>query len=238
MSAVRILVADGNKRLRRRVCAVLASHAGWQICGEAADGREAVEKARDLRPDVVVLDIDLPPSNGLDATRRILLEHPRQRVLLLAITGSEQEVEAVLKAGARGFVLQSEATKQVTAAVEALHRNRIFFNSQLGKTVLTRLLTGNSVSTRQDRVSTLTAREREVVELLAAGQSTKEVAARLGVSVKTAETHRSNLMRKLGLHRLSELVLYVVRNTLVVEPDSSSSSKDCPSSGLEDGLAA
>ena len=234
MAAVRILVADDDELARRGVCALLETHAGWEICGEAANGREAVEKARELKPDVVVLDIGMPRSNGLDATRRILREHPQQRVLLLSITESEQEVEEVLKAGARGFVLKSEAAKNVTAAVEALHRNRIFFNSQVGKMVLTRLLTGNCVSTRHGRVSSLTAREREVVELLTEGLNTKAVAARLGVSVKTAETHRSNLMRKLGLHRLSELVLYAVRNNIIVEPTPSSSSKGSSSSSSED----
>ena len=222
---LRILVADDDENVRRAVGGLLLSHSGWEICGEAADGREAVAKARELKPEVVVLDISLPRLNGLDVTRRILRDNPQPRVLILTITESEQEVEQVLKAGARGLVLKSDVTKDLAAAVEALSNNRTFFKSQVGETVFARFLAGNCGSTRVNRLTTLTAREREIVQLLVQGQSTKEVAATLGLSAKTAETHRSNLMRKLGLRGLSELVLYAERNKIMPAGGLSTGSK-------------
>jgi DNA-binding NarL/FixJ family response regulator len=234
MSAIRILVADDHEIVRRGVCAILEAHSGWEICGEAADGREAVEKAKQLKPDVVVLDVGLPRLNGLDATRRILRDNPQVQILILTITESEEEVEEVLKAGARAFVLKSDTAKDVTAAVEALHHHRTFLHSQVGEAVLARFLEGNYISSREHRVTTLTAREREIVRLLAEGQNTKEVAATLGLSVKTAEAHRTNLMRKLGLHRVSELVLYAVRNNILAVRGSSPSPADFPADSSKD----
>jgi DNA-binding NarL/FixJ family response regulator len=226
MGATRILVADDHEIVRRGVCTLLQSHSGWEVCGEAADGREAVEQAKQLRPDVVILDIGMPRLNGFDATRHILRDNPRTQVLILTISESEQVVEEVLKAGARGFVLKSDAARDVTAAVEALLHQRTFFNSHVGEMVLGRFLDGSCGGRREDRRSALTAREREVLQLLAEGQSTKEVAVSLALSVKTAETHRSNLMRKLGLHCLSELVLYAVRNNIIAVPSPSPSSRE------------
>jgi DNA-binding NarL/FixJ family response regulator len=216
MTALRILVADDHEIVRRGLCAILESHIGWEVCGEAADGREAVEKTAQLNPDVVILDIGMPSLNGLDATRQILRGNPLQRVLILTVTDAEQLIEEVLKAGARGFVLKADAAKDLTMAVEALQRDRTFFNSRAGELVLNGFLRGGGQASKTEAIlPRLTAREREVVQLLAEGKSTKEVAVMLNLSVKTAETHRSNIMRKLGLHCLSELVLYAVRNRII-----------------------
>jgi len=215
MAGVRILVADDHEVVRRGVCTLLTSHPGWEICGEVADGREAVEKVAELKPDVVILDIGMPRLNGLDAARQILKADPRQRVLVLTITDAEQVVQEVLKAGARGFLLKSDAAKEVVSAVDALIHDRTYFNSRVGEMVLTRFLHGGRPPEGEYGLPTLTPREREVLQLLAEGQTTKEVAATLHLSVKTAETHRSNLMRKLGLHNVSELVMYAVRNNIV-----------------------
>ena len=216
MTALRILVADDHEVVRRGLCAILASHAGWEVCGEATDGREAVEKTKQLRPDVVILDIGMPSSNGLDATRQILHHNPQQRILILTVTDAEQVIEEVLKAGARGFVLKTDAAQDLTLAVEALQQGRTFFNSRVGEMVLNGFLSANGrASTNEVSLPRLTAREREILQLLAEGKSTKEVAIILNLSVKTAETHRSNVMRKLDLHCLSELVLYAVRNHIV-----------------------
>jgi DNA-binding NarL/FixJ family response regulator len=216
MTALRILVADDHEIVRRGLCAILESHAGWEVCGEAADGREAFEKTTQLNPDVVILDIGMPSLNGLDAARKILRHNPRQRILILTVTDAEQVIEEVLKAGARGFVLKSDAAKDLTTGVEALQQGRTFFNSRVGEMVLNGFLgRGGQVSEQEAILPRLTAREREVVQLLAEGKSTKEVAVMLDLSVKTAETHRSNIMRKLGLHCLSELVLYAVRNRVI-----------------------
>jgi DNA-binding NarL/FixJ family response regulator len=215
MTALRILVADDHEIVRRGLCAILGSHAGWEVCGEAADGREVVEKSRQLRPDIVILDIGMPSLNGLDATRQILRNDPEQRILILTITDAEQVIEEVLRAGARGFVLKADAAQDLTMAVEALQQGRTFFNSRAGEMVLNGFLGGGEQVSKKGILPRLTAREREVVQLLAEGKSTKEVAVMLDLSVKTAETHRSNIMRKLGVHCLSELVLYAVRNRIV-----------------------
>jgi DNA-binding NarL/FixJ family response regulator len=215
MAGVRILVADDHEVVRRGVCTLLESHPGWEICCEVGDGREAVEKVAELKPDIVILDIGMPRLNGLEAARQILKTDPRQRVLVLTISDAEQVVQEVLKAGARGFLLKSDAAKEVVSAVDALLHDRTYFNSRVGEMVLTRFLHGGRPPEGEYGLPTLTPREREVLQLLAEGQTTKEVAATLHLSVKTAETHRSNLMRKLGLHNVSELVMYAVRNNIV-----------------------
>jgi DNA-binding NarL/FixJ family response regulator len=198
---------------------LLAAHPGWVVCGEAADGREAVEKTRQLKPDVVILDIGMPNLNGLEAARQILKHDARHRILILTITDSEQVVQEVLKAGAKGYVLKSDAAKDLVTAVEALAHNRTFFNSRVGQIILEGFLgTGDPAPREATPAPSLTAREREIVQLLAEGKSSKEVAVALNLSVKTAETHRSNIMRKLDLHSVSALVLYAIRNNIVHVP--------------------
>jgi DNA-binding NarL/FixJ family response regulator len=215
--AFRILVADDHEVVRRGLCALLESQPDWEVCGEAADGREAVEKAQTLKPDAVILDIGMPSLNGLEATRQILRANPHARVLILTLHDSDQVVREVLNAGARGFLLKSDAARDLVAAVEALRRDKTYFTSKVAAMVLEGYLknaTGQVPAIVPGR-SRLTPREREIVQLLAEGKSTKEVAVTLGLSVKTAETHRSNIMRKLELHSVSDLVLYAVRNNIV-----------------------
>ena len=210
---LRILVADDHEVVRRGLCSLLAAHSGWEVCGEAVDGREAVAKANQLRPDIVVMDIGMPSLNGLAATNKILEDAPQQRVLILTVNQSEQLVREVLEAGARGYVLKSDAARDLVAAVEALEQGRTFFTPHVGDFVLSGFLDGSGAKTV--KVPRLTPREREIVQLLAEGKSTKEVAGILNLSVKTAETHRSNVMRKLGIHSISELVLYALRNNII-----------------------
>ncbi len=217
--ALRIFVADDHEVVRRGICALLTAHHGWEICGEAGDGREAVEKVAHLKPDIVILDIGMPALNGLDATRQILHNDPHQKVAILSITDSEQVIHEALKAGANAYISKSDGATALIVAIEALQQNRTYFNSRVGEIVLNGFLnTRKMPSQRASRLRDLTAREREIVQLVAEGKSTKEVAVTLGVSVKTAETHRSNLMRKLRLHCVSELVLYAVRNNIVQVP--------------------
>src|SRR5256886_4943331 len=214
--ALRIFVADDHEVVRRGICALLTSHSGWEICGEAADGREAVEKVTHLKPDIVILDIGMPALNGLEATRQILHNDPHQKIAILSITESEQVIQEALKAGAKAYILKSDGAKDLIVAIEALQQNRTYFNSRILKIVLKEFLSTDKIPPQiASRLRDLTAREREILQLLAEGKSTKEVAVTLGMSVKTAETHRSNLMRKLQLHSVSDLVLYAVRNNIV-----------------------
>ncbi len=216
MATFRILVADDHEVVRKGLVALLQQQPNWEVCGEAGDGREAVEKTRELRPDVVILDIGMPSLNGLEATRQILKLNPQAKVLILTLHDSDQVVRDVLNAGARGFLLKSDAARDLVAAVEALRRDKTYFTSKVAAMVLEGYLKGGAgpapATTGRNR---LTPREREIVQLLAEGKSTKEVAVVLGLSVKTAETHRSNIMRKLQLHSVSDLVLYAVRNNIV-----------------------
>src|ERR1700689_1411698 len=188
---LRILIADDHEVVRRGLSALLQSHEGWEICGDAKDGREAVEKAKQLKPDVVILDVGMPNLNGLAATRQLLQQNPQQKVIVLTITDSDQVIREALDAGARGFVLKSDAARDLVTAVEALQRNRMFFTPRVNDMVLAGFLdTGHKPSNGEvPRLPTLTPREREVIQLLAEGKSSKEVASVLNLSTKTAEPH-------------------------------------------------
>jgi len=236
MNKLRILVADDHEIVRRGLVFLIKSQPNWEVCAEADNGRQAVELASQLKPNIVVLDIGMPTLNGLEATRQILRDNPQTRVLILTITDTDQAVRAVLDAGARGFLLKSDAARDLVSAIDALQYNRTFFTARVAEFVLAGYH-GTNGSQKKDLRSNLTPREREVVQLLAEGKSTKEVAAHLNLSVKTAETHRSNIMRKLGLHCVSELVLYAVRNGIVQVADRNLPSATEPVSALSTSLA-
>ncbi len=214
MGALRILVADDHEVARQGIRALLESHQGWEVCAEAKDGREAVEGATKFKPDVLLLDIGMPNLNGLDAARQILAIIPDARILILTIHDSEQVVREVLAAGARGFLLKSDAGRDLMAAVEALEHRRTFFTPKVAQMMLDGYLRPHE-ETDPSGQCVLTPREREVIQLVAEGRTTKEIAAALSLSVKTAETHRTNLMRKLDLHSVADLTLYAVRNGIV-----------------------
>jgi DNA-binding NarL/FixJ family response regulator len=222
--ALRIFVADDHEVVRCGICSLLTSHSDWEVCGEAADGREAVEKVAYLKPDVVILDIGMPSLNGLEAARQIMRNDPHQKVVILSIIDSEQVILEALKGGAKAYVLKSDGAKDLIVAIEALQQNKTYTNSRFLKIILKGFLNTDKIQPqRASPLRDLTAREREILQLLAEGKSTKEVAVTLGMSVKTAETHRSNLMRKLGLHCLSELVMYAVRNNIIQVPGEQAS---------------
>lgn len=218
---LRILIADDHELARNGIRALLESHPGWEVCGEAKDGRETVDFAARLRPDIVLLDIGMPNLNGLEAARQILAIFPEVAILILTMHDSDNVVREVLRAGARGYLLKSDAGRDLVAAVEALQLQRTFFTTRVSQMVLDGYLdrqTRNVGSIRTDDERTensLTSREREVIQLLAEGKTSKEVAVTLNLSVKTAETHRTNLMRKLGLHSVADLTRYAVRNGIV-----------------------
>jgi DNA-binding NarL/FixJ family response regulator len=214
LSVLRILIADDHEVARKGIRSLLENHPGWEICGEARDGREAVIGAGKLKPDVLLLDIGMPNLNGLDAARQILATTPDARILILTIHDSEQVVREVLAAGARGFLLKSDAGRDLLAAVEALQHGRTFFTSKVAQMMLDGYLRPHTENETPNQCI-LTPREREVIQLVAEGKTTKEIATTLSLSVKTAETHRTNLMRKLDLHSVADLTLYAVRNGIV-----------------------
>jgi DNA-binding NarL/FixJ family response regulator len=214
LSVLRILIADDHEVARQGIRSLLESHAEWEVCGEARDGREAVEYASSLKPDVLLLDIGMPNLNGLDAARQILATTPEARILILTVHDSEQVVREVLAVGARGFLLKSDAGRDLLAAVEALQHRRTFFTSSVAQMMLDGYLRPEDEGDAA-RQCVLTPREREVIQLVAEGKTTKEIATALSLSVKTAETHRTNLMRKLDLHSVAALTLYAVRNGIV-----------------------
>jgi len=215
--AIRILVADDHEIVRQGLRALLEAQPGWQIVGEAVDGREAVDKAKRLRPDIVVLDVSMPSLNGLEATRQIRKALPATEVLILTMHDSEPLVREVLEAGARGYVLKSDAGRELMTALTAVQSHRPYLTSRVSEIVLDGFLRsgGGQDAPAPPRAVRLSPREREIAQLLAEGKSNKEVAATLAISVKTAETHRTNLMRKLDLHSISELVRYAIRNKMV-----------------------
>jgi DNA-binding NarL/FixJ family response regulator len=215
----RILIADDHEVARRGIRALLESHPSWEVCAEASDGREAVELAAATNPDLILLDIGMPNLNGLEAARQILAVSPDVPILILTMHDSDNVVREVLRAGARGFILKSDAGRDLVAAAEALQVQRTFFTTRVSQMVLDGFLDQGKPDHGLEKNSVpgdpLTAREREVIQLLAEGKTSKEVAVTLSLSVKTAETHRTNLMRKLGLHSVADLTRYAVRNGIV-----------------------
>jgi len=218
MKPLRILIADDHDLVRRGVKALLQSHADWQICGEAITGREAVSKAEELKPDIVILDISMPDLNGVEAARRIRKASTNTEVLILSMHYSDQLIREIIDAGVRGYIVKSDSDRDLIIAVETLAKHRPFFTPLATEVILSNLNTGGPVTKVPESIrDRLTSREREIVQLLAEGKSSKEIASSLNLSVKTVETHRANIMRKLDMHNVSELVRYAVRNQ-IIEP--------------------
>jgi DNA-binding NarL/FixJ family response regulator len=216
MPPLKLLLADDHEIVRQGLRSMLEAQRDCQIIGEAADGRQAVTMTKELNPDVVILDIGMPSLNGLEATRQILKIRPQTKVLILTMHESDSVIREVLDAGARGYILKTDAGRDLVSAVESLRRNKTFFTSRVAQMILDGFLKGDSRP--QDSPSgavRLTPRQREIVQLLAEGKSSKEVAVALDLSVKTAETHRANIMRKLDCHSVSEVVRYAIRNKII-----------------------
>jgi DNA-binding NarL/FixJ family response regulator len=215
---LRILVADDHDLMRRGIKTLLESHAGWEVCGEAKTGREAVDKVEELKPDLIILDISMPDLNGVEAARRIRKASAGTEVLILSMHYSDQLIREIVDAGVRGYIMKSDSDRDLIIAVETLAKHKPFFTSHATEVILSNFNASRPAIALPELINKrLTSREREIVQLLAEGKSSKEVASSLGISIKTAETHRANIMRKLDLHSVSELVRYAVRNQ-IIEP--------------------
>jgi DNA-binding NarL/FixJ family response regulator len=203
---LRLLVADDHEVVRKGVRKLLEEQPGWEVVAEASNGCQAVEKAKLVQPDVTILDLIMPELNGLEAAREILKSVPT-KVLILTMYDSDLLIRDALEAGARGYVLKSDAGRDLVSAVDALHRNKTFFTPKVAQMVLEGYVGRES--------KRLTARQVQIVQLLAEGESTKEVEAALNISIKTAETHRANIMRRLNCHSVAKLVCYAIRNHVI-----------------------
>lgn len=217
MKLLSILIADDHAVVRRGLRSLLETQSGWKVCGEARNGREAVHKAAQLKPDLVILDISMPELNGLEAAARISKTIPNVHVLILTMHSTEELKEAALKAGAQGYVLKSEAERNLLAAVYALAQGDTFFGEAPSKLLRDDLRGTPAWVASETGSHRLTRREREILQLLGEGGTNKEVAAKLCISPRTVENHRASIMQKLHLHTLSELVRYAIRNR-IVEP--------------------
>ena len=217
MAELRILIADDHELIRRGVRSLLEAEPGWKVVAEASDGQDAVEKVTETRPDIVVLDIAMPRLSGLEAARRLNRLLPRVKVLMLTMHESERLAWEVLNAGARGYVTKSDTARDLVIAIEALRREKTFFTPRVDRIILDSFLDGGPAAKRVKEIygDRLTSRQREIVQLLAEGKTSKEVSALLNLSVKTVETHRANIMRRLSCHCVSDLVRYAVRNNIV-----------------------
>jgi DNA-binding NarL/FixJ family response regulator len=219
MRKFRIFIADDHEIVRRGLRATLDAEPDFELVGEASNGRDAVSKITELKPDIVVMDVGMPELNGLEATRQIHDVSPSVRVLILTVHESDQVVREVLDAGAQGYLLKSDAGRDLVHAVRALMEDKPFFTSKVARMVLKGFLRHQQGAEEEENStgSQLSMREREIVQMLSEGKSNKEVAQALGISVKTAETHRTNIMRKLEIHSITDLVRYAIRNK-IVEP--------------------
>lgn len=213
---VRILLADDHELVRRGVRALLKGQSGLEVVADAVNGQEAIEKARKEKPHVAILDIAMPNVDGLEAIRQIREASPQTEIVVLTMHESDTMVRRVLEAGARGYVLKSDLARCLVKAVERVFQGKLFLTPKVSEVVLEGFLKAGSESKRKERLqATPTRREVEIIELLAKGKTNKEIASILGIAVRTVETHRANIMLKLGLHSLAELIHYALRHGIV-----------------------
>lgn len=216
VNSLRILVADDHDIIRRGVKVLLTANVGWEICGEARTGKEAIALAEKLQPHIIVMDISMPELNGLDATRRIHKMLPDAGILILSLYFSDQLLRDVVEAGARGYILKSDTDRDLVAAVNLIANGKTFFTSCASDLILkdSSMMSGSPDAQLNER-QRLTPREREILQLLTESKTNREVAELLGISRKTVEAHRTNLMRKLQVHSISELVRYAFKNHII-----------------------
>lgn len=213
---VRILVADDHDLMREGTRVVIERQPGWEVCGTAATGREAVTEALALKPDIVIMDMTMPELNGLDAAVQIKRRLPGTEILMFTAHESDDLIRNAFEAGVKSFIFKSEAHHFLVEAIESLSKRKPFFTAKVSEILFSNILSraeGHRDATEPRQ--RLSAREREIVQLIAEGKSNKEVAGALGISVRTAENHRASVMRKLNLDSVADLVRYAIRNKLI-----------------------
>ncbi|MEA4931979.1 MAG: response regulator transcription factor [Lawsonibacter sp.] len=214
MKKIRVFLADDHKILRESLVILLSQHENIEVAGEAADGQEAFEKIMKIRPDIAILDISIPHLNGINLAIRLEQQAPEIKVVILTMHKSEEFVSKALRAGVKGYVLKDNALEELIACIEAVNNDNVFLSDSVTKLVVNGFVNGlkDKIDMQKEALS---SREQEVLQLLAEGQSNKDISAALMLSIKTVETHRANIMRKLGLKNIADLVLYAVRNHMV-----------------------
>ena len=212
---IRILLADDHAVMRRGLRALIEGYPDFSVVGEANDGREAVALADSLRPDVVVMDLTMPNLNGTEASRQITSKHAGIAVIVLTMHSDESYVLRALKAGARGYLLKESAEDDLMNAIRAVNQKKAYFSPAVSRMLVEDYIRQLQDKDIEDSYELLTTREREILQLVAEGKSNKDIAALLNLSVYTVETHRSNIMEKLNLHTVPELILYAVRKGIV-----------------------
>ena len=215
MENVRILLADDHNILRDGMRLLLERQPGFAVVGEAGDGREIVELAREHHPDVVVMDIAMPNMNGIEATRRIVEKQPQTGVVILSMHYDESYVLRSLKAGARAYLLKDALKSELIAAIRAVAEGRSFFSPKVSRILQEDYVEALGRKDADDSYELLTDREREILQLVAEGKTNKEIAAILSVSLYTVDTHRTHILQKLNLHSVPELILYAVRKGII-----------------------
>lgn len=218
---INILIADDHEIVRRGVRNLLTMVPGWEVCGEASTGTETVALAARLRPNVIILDISMPPSDGLEVAKELRLVAPESKVLVFSMHNSEEMVRSLLGAGVRGYVLKSDADRFLISAVESVANGQTFFSTEVSDVILGAFVNNNQsdVARNNTNGNPLTLRETEIARLLASGKSNKEIATALFISVKTVETHRRSIMQKLEISSIVELVHWAIRNQLIDTPE-------------------
>jgi two-component system, NarL family, response regulator NreC len=215
MCPLRILIADDHEVVREGMRALIEHEPGWQVCGTAINGQEAVDIAKKLKPEVVILDMTMPELDGLAALRHIKRALPNTEVVIFSAHHSEEVIEQLFDAGAKSYIQKSDAGRHLVAAIKSLAEHKPFFTPEISQLLFAKFFSTGACKKQSRPEHSLTAREREIVRLLAEGHSNKEVASYLGVSIRTAETHRATLMRKLDIDSLAALVRYAIRNNII-----------------------
>jgi two-component system response regulator NreC len=215
VSEIRVLLAEDHTIVRKGLRSLLDAEATISIVGEAENGRQAVEQVEQLAPDVVVMDIGMPGLNGLEATRQIKKRFPDVQVLILTVHTGEEYVRQILRAGASGYLVKQAAPTDLVSAIQAAHRGDVFLSPSISRKVVEEYVVQASAAGELDSYDKLTDREREVLQLIAEGHSTRQIAEQLHVSVKTVETHRAHLMDKLELRSTAELTQYAIRKGVI-----------------------